>query len=53
MMETDQRVRHLLRAAQRAEGEGDVRTARNFRLMAADARPAGSPSQARRRDPAA
>lgn len=36
------RVAYLLRAARRAEGEGNVRAARIFRLMARDARPADS-----------
>jgi hypothetical protein len=35
------RVTYLLRAASRAEGEGNLRAARIFRLMARDARPAG------------
>ncbi|MCG6955106.1 MAG: hypothetical protein LJF04_03865 [Gemmatimonadetes bacterium] len=38
-MTMDERIRFLLRAATRAEGEGDERVARNFRRMAEDARP--------------
>ena len=34
----DERIRHLLRVAARAEGEGDLRVARVFRRMAEDAR---------------
>lgn len=37
---TRDRVAYLLRAARRAEGEGNTRAARIFRLMARDARPA-------------
>lgn len=37
---TRDRVAYLLRAARRAEGEGNARAARIFRLMARDARPA-------------
>lgn len=39
MMTVDERIRFLLRAATRAEGEGDLRVARSFRRMAEDARP--------------
>ena len=39
MMTVDERIRYLLRAAIRAEGEGDLRVARAFRRMAEDARP--------------
>ena len=39
-MSTDERIRFLLRAATRAEGEGERRIARIFRRMAQDARPA-------------
>lgn len=39
-MSTDERIRFLLRAATRAEGEGERRIARIFRRMAEDARPA-------------
>jgi hypothetical protein len=35
----DERIRFLLRAATRAEGEGDQRIARIFRRMAEEARP--------------
>ncbi|MEQ9401067.1 MAG: hypothetical protein RJQ04_18005 [Longimicrobiales bacterium] len=35
----DERIRFLLRAATRAEGEGDLRIARNFRRMAEEVRP--------------
>ena len=35
----DERIRYLLRAATRAEGEGDLRIARIFRRMAEEARP--------------
>ena len=38
-MSMDERIRFLLRAASRAEGEGDERAARIFRRMAEDARP--------------
>jgi hypothetical protein len=38
-MSMDERIRFLLRAATRAEGEGDQRIARIFRRMAEDARP--------------
>ena len=38
-MKSESKIRYLLRAARRAEIRGDVRTARNFRRMAADARP--------------
>ena len=41
MDEVRDRVTYLLRAARRAEGEGNHRVARIFRLMARDARPAG------------
>lgn len=41
MMSVDEKVRMLLRAAARAEGEGDVRVARIFRRRAEDARPMG------------
>lgn len=39
-MTWDERVKYLLRAASRAEGEGDSRVAELFRRMAADAEPA-------------
>ena len=39
MVNVDERIRFLLRAATRAEGEGDLRIARIFRRMAEDARP--------------
>jgi hypothetical protein len=39
MMTMDERIRFLLRAATRAEVEGNERVARNFRRMAEDARP--------------
>ncbi len=39
MMNVDERIRYLLRAATRAEDEGDLRIARNFRRMAEDVRP--------------
>ena len=38
-MSMDERIRYLLRAATRAEGEGDLRIARIFRRMAEEARP--------------
>lgn len=38
-MTMDERIRFLLRAATRAEGEGDQRIARIFRRMAEEARP--------------
>lgn len=38
-MSMDERIRFLLRAASRAEGEGDQRAARIFRRMAEEARP--------------
>ncbi len=38
-MSMDERIRFLLRAATRAEGEGDQRIARIFRRMAEEARP--------------
>lgn len=38
-MNVDERIRYLLRAATRAEGEGDLRIARLFRRMAEDVRP--------------
>ena len=38
MMNVDERIRFLLRAATRAEGEGDLRIARNFRRMAEEVR---------------
>jgi hypothetical protein len=39
-MTMDERIRFLLRAATRAEDEGNERVARNFRRMAEEARPA-------------
>lgn len=39
MMSVDERIRFLIQAAIRAEGEGDLRIARIFRRMADDARP--------------
>ena len=39
-MKSDSKIRYLLRAALRAEGRGDLRTARNYRRMAEDVRPA-------------
>lgn len=38
-MTVDERIRFLLRAATRAQSEGNERIARNFRRMAEDARP--------------
>ena len=38
-MTMDERIRFLLRAATRAEDEGNERIARNFRRMAEEARP--------------
>ncbi len=38
-MSVETRIRYLLQAASRAEGDGDVRVARLFRRMAEDARP--------------
>jgi hypothetical protein len=38
MMKVDERVRFLLRTAIRAEGQGDLRIARQFRRMAEDMR---------------
>jgi len=40
-MSMDERIRFLLRAATRAECEGDERIARIFRRMAEEARPLG------------
>lgn len=40
MMTTNERISFLLRAAARAEREGNLRAARVFRMMAADAHPA-------------
>jgi hypothetical protein len=39
-MSMEQRIRHLLQAASRAEAEGDLRTARVLRRIASEARPA-------------
>ena len=39
MMRWDERIWLLLRAASRAEGDGDQKIARLFRRMAEDARP--------------
>lgn len=39
MMKWDERIWLLLRAASRAEGDGDQKIARLFRRMAEDARP--------------
>ena len=39
MMDVDERIRYLLRAATRAEGQGDLRIAHNFRRMADEVRP--------------
>jgi hypothetical protein len=41
MMRMDERIRFLLRAALRAEGEGDLRVAELFRRMADELRPMG------------
>lgn len=38
-MTADERIRFLMRAASRAEGEGNERIARLFRRMAEEARP--------------
>ena len=38
-MSTEQRLRYLLRAAVRAERNGEYRVARSLRRMAADVRP--------------
>lgn len=38
-MNSESRIRYLLRAARRAEGRGDLRTARNYRRMAEDVGP--------------
>ena len=38
-MSIDERIRYLLRAATRAEDEGDVRVARLYRRMAQEAQP--------------
>lgn len=38
-MSMDERIRFLLRAANRAEGDGDTRVARLYRRMAEEARP--------------
>ncbi len=38
-MTLEERIRFLLRAATRAEDEGNERVARNFRRMAKEARP--------------
>jgi len=39
MMKWDERIWLMLRAASRAEGDGDQKIARLFRRMAQDARP--------------
>ncbi len=39
-MSTESRVKHLLRAAERAEREGNARLARILRAMAEELRPA-------------
>ena len=39
-MNSESKIRYLLRAARRAEGRGDFRTARNYRRMAEEVRPA-------------
>ena len=39
-MSVETRIRYLLQAATRAEGEGEVKVARLYRRMAAEARPA-------------
>ena len=39
-MSMEQRIRHLLEAARRAEAEGDLRTAGILRRMAKEAQPA-------------
>ena len=39
-MSFETRVKHLLRAAERADGEGNVRLANILRKMAAELRPA-------------
>jgi hypothetical protein len=44
-MATEERIRHLLRVADRAEGEGDRRAARLFRRMAQDALPVADTEQ--------
>ena len=38
-MNVEERVRYLLRAATRAEGEGNLQIAHNFRRMAEEVRP--------------
>lgn len=38
-MNAESKIRYLLRAAQRAEGRGDHRTARNYRRMAEEVGP--------------
>lgn len=38
-MSVEERIRYLLRAALRAEGEGNSRVARSLRRMAEEARP--------------
>ena len=38
-MSAETRIRYLLLAASRAEGDGDVRVARLYRRMAEEARP--------------
>ena len=43
-MNIEERVRYLLQAATRAEGEGETRIARALRRMADEARPLGMPS---------
>jgi len=40
-METEDRIRFLLRVARRAEGEGNQRAASAYRRMADEARPIG------------
>ena len=39
-MSMEQRIKHLLEAARRAEAEGDLRTATILRRMASEAKPA-------------
>lgn len=45
-MSLELRIQYLLRAAARAEAEGQERVARALRRMADEARPLGSPSGA-------
>jgi len=45
-MAYEERIQYMLRAAARAEGQGDGKTARLFRRMAQDARPVADSADA-------